>query len=78
MKTTEIDMAKVKDGENPLTNAVWIKATKEQEKLAYKILEECVIGVNLEKLKSHHDFLPSIFRAMKKYKNNYGQVVKQF
>lgn len=32
-----------------------------------EILNENVIGVNWEKLKSHHDFLPSIYKAMDEY-----------
>ena len=34
---------------------------------AKKILYENVIGVNQEKLEAHHDFLPSVLKAMEKY-----------
>ena len=34
---------------------------------AEKILFENVIGINQEKLKSHHDFLPSVLKAMEEY-----------
>lgn len=30
MKITKIDLSKVKDGENPLINAVWKTATKKE------------------------------------------------
>lgn len=35
---------------------------------AEKILRETVIGVNWNKLESHFDFLPSVLKAMEKYK----------
>lgn len=38
-----------------------------QIKTAYEVLAVNVIGVNREKLNSHHDFNPSVIRAMRAY-----------
>jgi len=46
------------------------------ERLAEQTLQENVIGVNLEKLKTHWDFKPSIIKAMIKFAKKYEQKVQ--
>lgn len=43
------------------------------KKAAKKILYENVIGVNQEKLEAHHDFLPSVLKAMESYAQSLTQ-----
>ena len=47
-----------------------MKAAEEKE-IAEKILNENLIGVNKNKLGSHHDFKPSILNAMQQYAEQY-------
>lgn len=38
-------------------------------KTSQEILNENLIGINKEAISKHHDFLPSILKAMEEYKN---------
>lgn len=40
------------------------------KELMVKILFENLIGVNKQSIKNHHDFLPSVLKAMEKYADN--------
>ena len=40
---------------------------KHDKELMVKILFENLIGVNKQSIKNHHDFLPSVLKAMEKY-----------